>query len=198
MHELSLFCISSQYLSLQDNNSPFHDHHGEPELQLGQSTNRPSLLNVAAYNGDILKVKYCVEVLHCDPLSFNNLGETTLHVAVEGGQLEILKYLIEDLKCLPITPSLTRSCIHSAAWYGCLPIVKYFIEEKEIDPLLVDIQQKTLLHYACHNGDTALVGYLSKPNNTIKLKQFQVIKLGSEVQCSTLQLLQEVVGLCLF
>ena len=124
----------------------------------------PSALHVAAYNGELLKVKYCIDVLHCNPLLLNDDGNSTLHVATDGGQLNIIKYLIEEQKCLPVTPSAhdDSSALHIAAVNGFLPAIKYFIEDMKINPLLSESnnQHKNPLHCACQNGDVGNVDYL--------------------------------------
>ena len=114
------------------------------------------------YNGELLKVKYCIDVLHCNPLLLNDDGNSTLHVATDGGQLNIIKYLIEEQKCLPVTPSAhdESSALHIAAFNGFLPAIKYFIEKMKINPLLSNNQHKNPLRCACQNGDVGNVDYL--------------------------------------
>ena len=121
----------------------------------------PSMLTVAAFNGDLLKVKYCSEVLHSNPLILDYHGNTALHTAVYGEQLKILEYLIEEQKVSPLTLSSNGSSpLHIAALNGSLPLVKYFVKQIENDPLLQNSQQKNPLHFACQNGNTEVFSYL--------------------------------------
>ena len=146
----------------------------------------PSPLNVAAYNGNLVKVKYCVEVLHIDPLLRNSYGYTAIHVAADGGQMEVFKYLQEwlDVRDLTVMTTGGPSIIHIAALNGNLSLVKYLVDELEIDPLLTDSQRKTPLHNACRNGNVNVVRYLidqAKQHDTLDAILGDKTKLGSTV-----------------
>ncbi len=123
-----------------------------------------SSLNVAAYNGDFIKVKYCIEVLHIDPLQQNGNGNTALQAAVYGGQLEVFRYLksfVENkLHSSVAEPNSSISVLHIAALNGHFEIVKFLVEEVGLDPLLSDVKQKTPLHSASQNGGIKVVDYL--------------------------------------
>lgn len=109
----------------------------------------------AAYNGELYKLKYCIEVLKSVPES-----QTIAHIATEGEQLQILRYLIEEGKCAPGRLKFGESILHVAALNGCLPIVEYLTKELNVNPLLEDEQQRTPLHNACRNGSIELFNYL--------------------------------------
>ena len=156
-----------QYL----NNYDFQDSTGKPsetEQPLIDDYKSDSLVNsnclvTAAYNGELLKVRYCLEVLHCDPLQHDSNDKTALTAAADGGKLNVLNYIrryVEDEKQNSIVSPLNVTVLHIAALNGNLPMVKFLVEEAMVDPLPVDSQKKTPLHNACRNGNIEVVKYL--------------------------------------
>lgn len=117
--------------------------------------NFTNLSTAAAFNGELIKLKFCNEVLH----NFSS-SDALAHAAVEGGQLEFLRYLVKEGKCHPGLLVNETSLLHIAALNGCLPIIKYLIEELKINPLLENSQNKTPLHNACRNGNIEVVEYI--------------------------------------
>ena len=110
-------------------------------------------LHAAAFNGEIARVRFLVEVLHCDNF--------LLHTAAACGDLIIVKYFIEDRQVNAATESMNKETpLHLAALNGHLHIVKYLVSTQLVDPTSLDNNNCSPLHNACRSGNVDVVKYL--------------------------------------
>ena len=123
-----------------------------------------TLLHVAAYFGNLLKVKAYTQLQPSvyDPLDINRQGNTALHVAVEAGHLDIVGYFIEECQVSASSLSDTGSTpLHTACQYKQYKIAKYLIHQG-VDPLVENDEKETPLFVACRCGDEKMVEFLFK------------------------------------
>ena len=120
-----------------------------------------SKLHSAVFNGELVKVRLLVEVIHCSPLAVNREGHTALHTAAAIGELTMLKYFIEDRLVNATIESVGKETpLHCAAENGNLSIVMYLIGVQLVDPQILDSQLMSPLHKACMSGSLSTVQYL--------------------------------------
>ena len=120
-------------------------------------------LHVAAYEGNLTAVQRCIEVEGCDPLQLNERGDTVLHIATLARRLNVIKYLVEDrrLSAAIVTESAVGiTPLKIAILKNDLSLVKCFVGSGQVDPLCLDGQKLTPLHYACTTGNLKIVEYL--------------------------------------
>ena len=123
-----------------------------------------TLLHVAAYFGNLLKVKAYTQIQPSvyDPLDINRQGNTALHVAVEAGHLNIVRYFIEECQVSASSLSDTGSTpLHTACKHKQYKIAKYLIHQG-VDPLVENDEKETPLFIACRCGDEKMVEFLVK------------------------------------
>ena len=121
-----------------------------------------TLLHVAAYFGNLLKVKAYTQLQPSvyDPLDINRQGNTALHVAVEAGYLDIVRYFIEECQVSASSLSDTGlTPLHTACQYKQYNIAKYLIYQG-VDPLVENDEKETPLFIACRCGDEKMVEFL--------------------------------------
>ncbi|XP_048238818.1 uncharacterized protein LOC124122865 isoform X1 [Haliotis rufescens] len=90
-------------------------------------------------------------------------GDSLLHLACQGGNTAIVQHV------------LSPSNINSRGMYGCTPVMRAAVSGHEsvfdllvsnqADLTLVDTDGDSLLHLACHVGNTALVQHVLSPSN---------------------------------
>ena len=81
-------------------------------------------------------VKFLTLEKHCDPMSRDIHGNTTVHHAVLNGQLEIVKFLIEKLKCPPdIMPGDLNLTLLQLASY-CDPDIAQYLQKHSVVPYI--------------------------------------------------------------
>ena len=85
-------------------------------------------LHSASFFANLSKVKFCVEVLKCNPLHLNKEGNTALHTAAGAGHLSVMRYFVEERGCNPACVSSNgKTPLHVAAYNGCQNIVDYLL-----------------------------------------------------------------------
>ena len=100
-------------------------------------------------------VEYLVLTGKCEPiLAANKYGNTVLIYATINGLLDVVKYLIHKHKC----DSKANKLIHKAVKH--VNIVRYLVTECNCDPMVIDKDGKTILHYAVEESYLDVAEYL--------------------------------------
>ena len=89
-----------------------------------------------------------ITVIHNNEISDH---QTPFMLAAANHHLEVLKFLIESAKCDPnpiVDTGNGRTLLHYACLNGQLSLVQYLVEVQNCNPMLVDSNLYTPLHYA--------------------------------------------------
>ena len=133
----------------------------------------PIKLHSAVFNGEIIQVRFLIEVLHCNSVE---QGHFLLHVAAAYGHLNIVRYFIEDWKLNAATESTNKETpLHFAALNGHLHIVKYLVGIQLVDPTSLDNNNCSPLHNACRSGNVDVVKYLMS-----EIQQHQLLDVNEK------------------
>ena len=97
-------------------------------------------------------VKYLIIECNCNPMTvINYAGDTVLHYAAKKGLLDLLEFIINHHKCnLMATNKRDETILHCAVEHT--EVVKYLISECNYDPMIVNNDGDTVLHYAAKKG----------------------------------------------
>ena len=139
--------------------------------QLFTDNSNNTILHSAASYGNLLKVKACIQLLHCNPLDINRQGNTALHVAAKAGHLDVVRYFVEECQISPLTKSENCSLpLHFASKCGHQNLVEYLITEcQKIDQdqsivMSTDIDGNNILHFAVASQNLELVKFIVTTN----------------------------------
>lgn len=98
------------------------------------------------------------------------------HWVVMSGSLEAVKFLHRIGMNFNIKDRYGNSVLHNAVWKEHLDIIKYLVEIVKLDPLCLNKNGKTLLHFLYNDKNKRLAGYLISLNIDINKKdRFGVI-----------------------
>lgn len=117
---------------------------------------------IAAYHGDLEKVRYFIEEKKVD---VNYLGEfkhtTVLHWAAGSGNLELVQYLVDLDANIGAKDYEKKTPLHYAAQSGSLDTVIFLIR-KGANPKYQDKQEKDALYFAKRRAHYDMIDYLEK------------------------------------
>ena len=122
-----------------------------------------SPLNVAAFSGSLVILKYLINEQRCSSMCLGYLSRTLLHNACErNDNIAMVKYLVEEQGAyLNVKDDNDSTALNLATLSGSLTILRYLIEERNCSPTCPDQWGRTLLHDACQiNDNLHVVNYL--------------------------------------
>ena len=135
-----------------------------------ENINDHTPLHIACQYGNIVVVKYLIDVVKVDALFQDSRGNTLLHHASHAmGDIEVVEYLVDVLHCDPFYPNNEKSTpIHLACRNGNLEVAKYLSSATYHYRIsCVDKKGRTPLHEACIHGHLNIVSHLTHENHSM-------------------------------
>ena len=119
-----------------------------------------SCLHIAAVNGHADLCKILLEIYNLDILLTDGDEWTVLHHAAENGNLDLFQYLIGKWSDVYSKTKDKQNSLHIAAVNGHADLCKILLEIYNLDILLTDGDEWTVLYHAAENGNLDLFQYL--------------------------------------
>ena len=84
---------------------------------------------VAAFNGRMPFLKYCIEQLKMPVDSMNEFNKSPLHTAIKGEHVDIVKYLLSKGANITLRTAMHENVLHIACLTGNITLLKLLIEK---------------------------------------------------------------------
>jgi ankyrin repeat protein len=113
------------------------------------ATAPPSSIWQAAIDGDLARLKYCLQGTRSDASKADESGFTALHYAARNGRLDACKLLLlEGANVNALTGAQRSTPLMRAAYCGHLEVVALLLERGKAQVNVADTDGATALHYA--------------------------------------------------